>query len=153
MSKTDCSTCASRRSFLASTGVALAGLASVPALASLQGCGGDEGSTIPKLTADITIPLSSLPGLSAALGADRFRDSSYPYNIIVRNNGNGQYQAWSSYCNHEGCEVDYVGTGFDCGCHGATWNAQGVLKTGPATEDLLEFKVAVTGDSLTISNA
>ena len=153
MSKTACSACASRRSFLASSGVALAGLAAAPALASLQGCGGDEGSTIPKLTADITIPLSSLPGLSAALGADRFSDSSYPYNIIVRNNGNGQYQAWSSYCNHDGFEVDYINTGFQCPQHNATWNAQGVLKTGPATEDLLEFKVSVSGDSLTISNA
>ena len=152
MSKTDCSTCASRRSFLASTGVALAGLAAAPALASLQGCA-EDGSTIPKLTADITIPLSSLPGISAAGVAAPFVDSSYPYKIIVRFNGNSQYQAWSSYCNHEGCEVDYVGTGFDCGCHGATWNAQGVLKTGPATENLLEFAVSVSGDSLTISNA
>lgn len=152
MSKTDCSTCASRRSFLASTGVALAGLASVPALASLQGCGGDEeGSSIPKLTADITVPLSSL-NISAGVAAS-FADSSYPYKIIVRFNGDSQYQAWSSYCNHEGCEVDYVGTGFNCFCHGAAWNAQGVLKNGPATEDLLEFKVTVTGDSLTISNA
>lgn len=153
MSKTTCSTCASRRSFLASSGVALAGLAAAPALASLQGCGDEDGSNIPKLTADITVPLSSLPGLSAA-GADAsITDSSYPYKIIVRNNGNGQYQAWSSYCNHEGCEVDYVGTGFDCPCHGATWNAQGVLKTGPATENLLEFAVSVSGDSITISNA
>ena len=152
MSKTDCSTCASRRSFLASSGVALAGLAAAPALASLQGCA-EDGSTIPTLSAPITVPLSRLPGISAALGADRFRDSSYPYNIIVRNNGNGQYQAWSSYCNHEGFEVDYINTGFQCPQHNATWNAQGVLKTGPATEDLLEFKVAVTGDSLTISNA
>ena len=151
MSKTACSTCASRRSFLASSGVALAGLAAAPAIASLQGCGGDEGSTIPKLTADITVPLSSL-NISAGF-ADSFVDSSYPYKIIVRFNGNSQYQAWSSYCNHEGCEVDYVGTGFDCPCHGAAWNAQGVLKTGPATEDLLEFKVTVTGDRLTISNA
>ena len=153
MSKTACSTCASRRSFLASSGVALAGLAAAPALASLQGCGGDEGSSIPKLTADITVPLSSLPGISAAGVAAPFVDSSYPYKIIVRFNGNSQYQAWSSYCNHEGCEVDYVGTGFDCPCHGATWSAQGVLKNGPATEDLLEFKVTVTGDSLTLSNA
>lgn len=152
MSKTACSTCASRRSFLASSGVALAGLAAAPALASLQGCA-ENGSTLPKLPADITVPMSSLPGISAA-GADAsFVDSSYPYKIIVRNNGNSQYQAWSSYCNHEGCEVDYVGTGFDCPCHGATWNAQGVLKNGPATEDLLEFKVTVIGDSLTLSNA
>ena len=149
MSKPDCSACASRRSFLASSGVALAGLAAAPALASLQGCGGDEGSSIPKLT----VPLSSLPGISAAGVAAPFVDSSYPYKIIVRFNGNSQYQAWSSYCNHEGCEVDYVGTGFDCPCHGATWNAQGVLKTGPATENLLEFAVSVSGDSLTISNA
>lgn len=154
MSNTSCSTCASRRSFLASSGVALAGLAAAPALASLQGCGGDqESSTIRALSADITVPLSSLPGISAA-GADAsLVDSSYPYKIIVRYNGSGSYQAWSSYCNHEGCEVDYVGTGFDCPCHGATWNAQGVLRNGPATENLLEFKVTVTGDSLTLSNS
>ena len=151
MSKPDCSACASRRSFLASSGVALAGLAAAPALASLQGCG--DSSTIPALSAPITVPLSSLPGISAAGVAAPFVDSSYPYKIIVRFNGNSQYQAWSSYCNHEGCEVDYVGTGFDCPCHGATWNAQGVLKTGPATENLLEFAVSVSGDSLTISNA
>lgn len=150
MSKTDCSTCPSRRSFLASSGVALAGLAAAPAIASLQGCG-EDGTSIPQLPAPVTVSLSSLSISSA--GADgSFVDSSYPYKIIVRNNGNGQYQAWSSYCNHEACEVDYVGTGFDCACHGATWNAQGVLRTGPATEDLLEFKVTVDGDTLTLAN-
>lgn len=151
MSKNDCNTCPSRRSFLASSGVALAGLAAAPALASLQGCGGDT-SSIPKLAGDVIVPISSIPGLSAAGGVGELTDGNYDYKIIVRNNGNGQYQAWSSYCNHEGCEVDYVGTGFDCACHGATWNAQGVLKSGPATEDLLEFAVTVNGDSLTISN-
>lgn len=151
MSKTACSTCASRRSFLASSGVALAGLAAAPALASLQGCA-EDGSTIPTLSAPITVPLSSLPGISAAGVAAPFVDSSYPYKIIVRFNGNSQYQAWSSYCNHEGCEVEYTGTGFNCPCHGAAWNAQGLLKNGPATEDLLELKVTVTGDSLTLSN-
>lgn len=150
MSKTDCSTCPSRRSFLASSGVALAGLAAAPALTSLQGCG-EDGTTIPKLPAPVTVSLSSL-SISAAGADGSFVDSSYPYKIIVRNNGNGQYQAWSSYCNHEGCEVDYVGTGFDCACHGATWNAQGVLRNGPATEDLLELKVTVDGDTLTLSN-
>jgi Rieske Fe-S protein len=152
MSKTACSTCASRRSFLASSGVALAGIAAAPAFATLGGCG-EDSSSIPTLPAPITVPLSSLPGISAAGVAAPFVDSSYPYKIIVRFNGNSQYQAWSSYCNHEGCEVDYVGTGFDCACHGATWNAQGVLKTGPATENLLEFAVSVSGDSITISNA
>jgi thiosulfate dehydrogenase [quinone] large subunit len=150
MSKTNCSTCASRRSFLASSGVALAGIAAAPAFATLSGCG-EDGSTIPTLPAPITVPLSSL-NISAAGSDSSFADSSYPYKIIVRHNGNSQYQAWSSYCNHEGCEVDYVGTGFDCPCHGATWNAQGTLKNGPATEDLLEFKVTVSGDSLTLSN-
>ena len=149
MSKPDCSACASRRSFLASSGVALAGLAAAPALASLQGCG--DSSTIPTLSAPITVPLRGL-NISAAGSDSSFRDSSYPYNIIVRNNGNNQYQAWSSYCDHAGCEVEYLGTGFDCPCHGATWNAQGVLKNGPASSDLLEFKVTVSGDSLTLSN-
>ena len=151
MSKSDCSTCPSRRSFLASSGVALAGLAAAPAVASLQGCG-EDGTTIPKLSGDVVVPINSIPGLGSAGGVGELTDSNYDYKIIVRNNGNGQFQAWSSYCNHEACEVDYVGTGFDCACHGATWNAQGVLKSGPATEDLLEFVVTVTGDSLTISN-
>ena len=152
MSKTDCSTCASRRSFLASSGVAFAGLAAAPAFATLQGCGeNEEGSTIPPLSAPITVPLSSL-NISVAGTDSSFTDASYPYKIIVRHNGDSKYQAWSSYCNHEGCEVDYVGTGFDCPCHGATWNAQGVLKTGPATEGLLQFVVSVSGDSLTLSN-
>ncbi len=69
MSKTDCSTCASRRSFLASSGVAFAGLAAAPAFATLQGCGGDESSTIPPLSAPITVPLSSLNISVAGTGA------------------------------------------------------------------------------------
>jgi thiosulfate dehydrogenase [quinone] large subunit len=150
MSKTDCSTCASRRSFLASSGVALAGIAAAPAFATLGGCS-EESSSIPTLSAPITVSLRSL-NISAAGSDSSFADSSYPYKIIVRHNGDSKYQAWSSYCNHEGCEVDYVGTGFDCPCHGATWNAQGVLKTGPATEGLLQFVVSVSGDNFTVSN-
>ncbi len=151
MSKPDCSACASRRSFLASSGVALAGLAAAPVIASIEGCG-DVGSNIPTLSAPITVPLNSISGIGAAGGVGELYATGYNYKIIVRNNGNAQYQAWSSYCDHAGCEVDYVGTGFDCGCHGATWNAQGVLKNGPASSDLLEFKVTVSGDSLTLSN-
>ncbi len=151
MNPRSCSpTCLNRRQFIASSGALAVGAAAAPLVLSSTGCS-DAGSA-PGLKADFSIALSSKPELGPDGGAVSIQpnESGYEYQIWIRNEGGGAYRAWSSYCNHEGCEADWDGARFDCPCHGARWNAEGKLTSGPATDDLLEFNTQVDGDTLTV---
>ncbi|MEA5465536.1 FAD-dependent oxidoreductase [Leptothoe sp. PORK10 BA2] len=61
---------------------------------------------------------------------------------VVEAQGN---QAISLTCTHQGCsvhkEVAANGDGFLCPCHGAAYNSQGKVLSGPAQENLAQFKV------------
>ncbi|MEM7062613.1 MAG: FAD-dependent oxidoreductase [Cyanobacteria bacterium P01_B01_bin.77] len=54
-------------------------------------------------------------------------------------------RAISLTCTHQGCsvnkEVAANGNGFVCPCHGAAYDAQGTLVSGPAQDNLAQFKV------------
>ncbi|MBT9313502.1 FAD-dependent oxidoreductase [Leptothoe kymatousa] len=54
-------------------------------------------------------------------------------------------RAISLTCTHQGCsvnkEVAETGKGFICPCHGAAYDAQGKVLSGPAQENLAQFKV------------
>ncbi|MBT9314036.1 FAD-dependent oxidoreductase [Leptothoe spongobia] len=54
-------------------------------------------------------------------------------------------RAISLTCTHQGCSVNKTvadqGDGFICPCHGAVYNAQGNVISGPAQENLAQFKV------------
>ncbi len=62
--------------------------------------------------------------------------------FVVDPHGN---KAISLTCTHQGCsvnkEVAANGDGFLCPCHGAAYNGQGKVLSGPAQENLAQFKV------------
>jgi thiosulfate dehydrogenase [quinone] large subunit len=59
------------------------------------------------------------------------------------------FVAFSAICSHQGCPVSYVGPGFQCPCHGATYDQNGQVTGGPAPSPLTKIPVKVTGDSVT----
>jgi cytochrome b6-f complex iron-sulfur subunit len=63
--------------------------------------------------------------------------------IVIRRRGN-RIAAISTVCTHLGCTVNPSDTGFDCPCHGSTYDDQGSVTGGPAPAALSWFRVQQT---------
>lgn len=66
-----------------------------------------------------------------------------------------QTDALSLTCTHQGCTVHPSSNGeFHCPCHGAVYDAQGRVVTGPARRDLARYRVQqVEGDRIQLVSA
>jgi len=53
------------------------------------------------------------------------------------------FAAVSAVCTHQGCPVQWAGGGFQCPCHGATYDATGKATGGPARGSLAPIAVTV----------
>lgn len=53
------------------------------------------------------------------------------------------FTAVSAICTHQGCPVQWIGGGFQCPCHGATYDASGRATGGPAQGPLARIAVKV----------
>jgi len=71
-------------------------------------------------------------------------------NVIVIKTSTG-YEALSLICTHQGCTVNFTGSGFICPCHGGSYNINGVVTSGPPPANLTQYTVTKTGNVLTIS--
>ncbi|MCA9652843.1 MAG: Rieske 2Fe-2S domain-containing protein [Myxococcales bacterium] len=117
---------------------------------ALGGCGGSNEA--PGLAEDVVVRLADHPDLAEVggmveLGSDL---TGYDHPIFLRNDGNDEFTALGAYCNHEGCSVQPSSSGFRCPCHGATFDADGMLRGGPATADLVSFDTTSDGTTVTI---
>lgn len=54
--------------------------------------------------------------------------------------------AVNSLCTHQGCGVDWAGGAFACPCHGSSFNPDGTVASGPASEALGTFEAKVEDD-------
>ncbi|MFD4637365.1 Rieske 2Fe-2S domain-containing protein [Lentzea sp. NPDC058436] len=53
------------------------------------------------------------------------------------------FLAFNASCSHQGCPVAYVGPGFRCPCHGATYDESGQVTGGPAPAPLTKIPIKV----------
>ena len=122
--------CANRRVFLSVIGC---GVAAAPLLACLSSV--PEPDAVGQVDAGLSssYPVGSLEAignLAVALGHDE----------------NGFY-ALTLTCTHQGCNIAtqgaVAGTGIVCGCHGASFDANGHVRGGPARADLTHFAVKI----------
>lgn len=90
-------------------------------------------TTIPNNWVKLTT-LTALPNATATEISDR--------NIWLIKNGNA-VTGFSGRCTHQGTPVDKSGAGFRCPNHGATFDANGMNPTGPATRPLARVKIEV----------
>jgi Rieske Fe-S protein len=68
-------------------------------------------------------------------------------NAFVVRDSKGLY-AISAVCTHAGCTVNAGGLGgFDCPCHGSTFDANGTVTGGPALAPLPHFSLCLTSSS------
>jgi thiosulfate dehydrogenase (quinone) large subunit len=59
------------------------------------------------------------------------------------------FVAFDATCTHQGCPVSFVGPGFRCPCHGATYDAAGQVTGGPAPAPLTKIPVKVVDGNVT----
>ncbi|NKE58825.1 Rieske 2Fe-2S domain-containing protein [Lentzea sp. PSKA42] len=53
------------------------------------------------------------------------------------------FLAFNATCSHQGCPVSYIGPGFRCPCHGATYDENGQVIGGPAPAPLIKIPIKV----------
>lgn len=81
------------------------------------------------------IKLSDYPALQSVGG-----HAMISGNVILIRSSNSKFTAINTVCTHKKCDVDYTGSGFECPCHGSTFNKNGKVLTGPATKNLRTYK-------------
>ena len=138
---------ASRRRFLK---VAAQGMAGVACASSSSACA--DGEEAPPLESDVVLLLADYPDLQDVGGMVELESAltRYAYPIFVRNEGGDDFVALAGFCNHRSCAVMTASDGFECPCHGARFDADGILRDGPATADLIRFETDLDGETLTI---
>ena len=125
--------CCSRRTLLASAGLAGAGAV------ALTGCGAAQdiaGGAISSATAAASGAIRDAISKAAIPvgGGKVFGDQQ----VVVTQPTAGQFKAFTSICTHMGCPVAEVADGtINCHCHGSRFDiATGEVKQGPATRPL-----------------
>jgi Rieske Fe-S protein len=75
------------------------------------------------------------------------------HKVVVTQPTAGTFKAFSFECTHQGCPVTGVSGGaITCPCHNSRFSIEdGSVQKGPATQPLPARKVAVDGDSITLS--
>ncbi|WP_052684547.1 Rieske 2Fe-2S domain-containing protein [Lentzea aerocolonigenes] len=61
------------------------------------------------------------------------------------------FLAYDATCRHQGCPVSYVGPGFRCPCHGATYDENGQVTGGPAPAPLIKIPVKVVDGQVVLA--
>ena len=75
-----------------------------------------------------------------------------PLSVLVANTTSQGLRAWSAYCPHAGCEVDWV-DGDDavvCPCHASRFSVDGAVTHPPATANLDPYAAKLSPDQQTL---
>lgn len=61
------------------------------------------------------------------------------------------FYAVTTFCTHANCDMSEQGTidgttGFECACHGSTFDTNGAVTGGPANDDLEHYAIEIGGD-------
>ena len=59
-------------------------------------------------------------------------------------NGADGFFVVSSECTHLGCNVKHIGQGFECPCHGSTFDENGRVAHGPAPQPLSWYALSLS---------
>ncbi len=103
------------------------------------------------------VRLSEFPALQQDYGSVRLGINpigpSYPsglfYPILINRDGFGNFHVLDCECRHAGCvvpaynNIDFV---ISCPCHGSTYDIDGSLLSGPATEPLQTYQFEFDGE-------
>jgi cytochrome b6-f complex iron-sulfur subunit len=73
-------------------------------------------------------------------------------NVLVAHTAQDAFTALSASCTHQGCAITgYADQAFVCPCHGARFDANGRVLSGPAPTALRQYQAQLADNVLTIS--
>lgn len=127
---------------------------------ALAGCGGDPQSreemplvTLPApVDGRIVLPVMAFPQLQAVGGGLVGRSLGVKDPIAVARPEQGRFVAVTAVCTHMACTLAFnaLNGTLDCPCHGSTFEMDGRLVTGPATQPLRILPTDFDGQMLGI---
>jgi len=86
---------------------------------------------------------------SVAVGSSKSFTASGGRQAYLLHPAADTFVAFDATCTHQGCPVSFVGPGFRCHCHGATYDADGQVTGGPAPKPLAKIPVKVIDGKVT----
>lgn len=141
-----------RRSFLYTTCKAVAGVALATSLQHiLSGCTTVPHHTMHEQNGVIEFPLSVFGTLSNPTPVVVVTTAGVKHAIAVIQDGSQQVHALYTMCTHKHCPLDVEDDGFVCSCHGSSFDLQGRVTNGPATEALMSLPVVLTQSTCLIN--
>ena len=126
-----------RRGFVQLAAGALAALV-------LPGCAAHAVDTVEPIDGALRLSLLRYPQLGRPGGAVRVRPAGTESTIYVLALEPSGVAAVSPICTHQGCTVAVEGRLLVCPCHGSTYDREGRVLRGPATQPLRAFEVTLT---------
>jgi Rieske Fe-S protein len=141
-----------RRDFLANVSRTAVGTAALVSLSQLlAAC-----ASIPEISANTSGDMLDVPK-SAFMDGDKLlplvvaRVSGKKFPVaIVAPQGEKPY-ALLMKCTHKSCPLQAEASGFECDCHGSTFDMHGAVTKGPAKEPLAVFPVQDAGDAYRVN--
>jgi cytochrome b6-f complex iron-sulfur subunit len=119
------------------------GTAATAISASLVSCA--QNNSLAPTNVDFTIDLNN----STYAPLKTNGGSIYKGGVIVARSNSGAFLAFSQYCTHAGCTVNFNGVNaFDCYCHGSVFDSNGNPVQGPASSALNRYKTQLSGTML-----
>ena len=138
----------SRRTVLASVGLAGVGVTALAGCGAAEDAANDAASSAGDAATDAVkdaISKATIPVGGGKIFADQ--------KVVVTQPTSGDFKAFSAVCTHQACVVSSIANGtINCACHGSQYDiATGAVKQGPATKARPEKTVAVSGDGITVT--
>jgi Rieske Fe-S protein len=78
------------------------------------------------------------------------RNDALQYPICVYRHNEDEYSALWMKCTHQGAELQASGDVLQCAAHGSEFNNRGIVRSGPASNNLRTFPVTVNEAQLFI---
>jgi nitrite reductase/ring-hydroxylating ferredoxin subunit len=143
----------SRRTVLASVGLAGVGVTALAGCSSAEDAAGDAASSAKDAATDAATDAVK-EAISAATipvgGGKIFGEQK----VIVTQPTSGEFKAFSAVCTHQNCLLSEVADGMiKCSsCHHSEFDiTTGAVTKGPATQALPEKSITVRGDGITVT--
>lgn len=103
---------------------------SVIDIKKIMAAGIQEGTGVQKV-----INLADYPDLGSVGGHAMVTNK-----VIVIRTGGSKFLAINIVCTHKKCDTEFNGSGFECPCHGSTYDKTGKVTNGPSKKNLRSYK-------------
>lgn len=97
----------------------------------------------------IALPLADYPELVALHGSTTVRVGGRT--VLIAHVTEGCYVGLDQSCTHQGCPIAYRNQEFSCPCHGARFDEDGSVLSGPATRPVDTYAVVLSEETVWVS--